>query len=469
LSRRVFSIRDIDWATAALYLSLAIIGWFMVDAAVFDPNHPTSIFDLNTQSGKQGLFVLISIVVGAAILLVDPQLFKTLSYLIYGVSIVLLVGVMVYGVATNGATSWIDLPGGFKFQPSEIAKFATCLALATYLSSVNASMEAIENVVVSLAIILVPTALIVIQGDPGSALVFLSLFIVLFREGLHPIIYILGIIFVTLFVVSLVFDPLFVILGMGLIATAISISNLKSKAVWSIAFLGLLIATYFLYKEHTLNILYAVGAFLLISIIANIIKQKRMLATFLITSVTLMSAFAFSVNYLFYEVLEPHQQDRLNVWLMPEKADPRGSYYNLLQSKLAIGSGGFQGKGHRKGEMTQGNYVPEQHTDFIFTVVGEEQGFIGTFAVIALYLMLLLRITILAERQRSKFTRVYAYGVAGILSFHLLVNVGMTMGLMPVIGIPLPLMSYGGSSLLSFTVMIAVLIKFDSQRLLVFR
>lgn len=469
MSRRTFSVWAVDWLTIALVGGLAVLGWLMVYAAGYDPSNPTGLFDIGTQGGKQFLFIGVSIAVGVALLLMDPQFFKTISYLIYGVAIFLLIGVMVYGAATNGAMSWFSLPGGFKFQPSEITKFATCLALATYLSGANVSMKNLGSIILAISIFAVPAILIVLQGDPGSALVFFALMIPLFREGLTPVIYILALVFIGLFICSLMYNPLAVVTILLLLASLLSIFNMKFQMYWGIAFAVLLGVSLWFYDVSPLFVLGGITLFLLSSLVVNFLGGKKEIALFLLASILAMSAFSYSVNYFFNSILEPHQQDRINVWLMPEKADKRGSYYNLRQSKLAIGSGGIGGKGFTNGEMTQGDHVPEQHTDFIFTVVGEEQGFFGAAGVIILYLILLLRITFIAERQRSKFTRIYAYGVAGIISFHLLVNVGMTMGIMPVIGIPLPLMSYGGSSLLSFTIMIAVLLRFDSQRLLVFR
>ncbi len=471
MSKRSFTIWDIDWITVGLFFGLAFIGWLMIYAAGYNPSEPSSPFSIGTPAGRQFLFLIVAGFVSSAILLIDPQLFKTFSSVIYGIAVFLLLFVLVYGGMTNGATSWFVLPGGFKLQPSEIAKFATCLTLATFMSGLNISMLNLSSVLQALAIILVPTVLIVIQGDPGSALVFLSLFIVLFREGLHWIFYVLGFTFIVLFVSGLMLNPQDVILVILLIGALVGSYGLRPYRWWRVAYAILFLASIFLYRTYPYE--YAFGfiiGFLIVSLGFGAYKQKRATISAMVAlCLVVMSSFVFSINYVFNEVLKPHQQDRINVWLMPEKADPRGSYYNLRQSKLAIGSGSWLGKGPLNGEMTQGNFVPEQHTDFIFTVVGEENGFIGASALLLGYLFLLLRIVFLAERQRSKFTRLYAYGVASIISFHLLINVGMTMGLMPVIGIPLPLLSYGGSSLLTFTIMMAVLIRFDSQRLLVFR
>ncbi len=469
MSRRIFSIRDIDWITVSLYLGLAVIGWVMIHAAGFDPGESQSMFSFSNRAGKQFYFLLFSVFVGGAVLFIDPRFFKTISPFLYWFFIAALIFVYIVGTATNGATSWINLAGGVKFQPSEPAKFATCLALASFMSGARFNIKEIPMALAAIGVFLLPSALVVLQGDAGSAIVFFSLMIALFREGMHPAIYIIALLFILLFVFALVFNPLTVVLLMVIVAIFISAWHNKPRPAWMMAASVLSIGLIF-FSEYFTYCIIAAGAFLLASLGMNIFKKdKSALGIFLGISVVLYSLFTLGVDYAFNNILEPHQQDRIKVWLMPSEADPRGSYYNLRQSKLAIGSGGMWGKGFTEGELTQGNYVPEQDTDFIFTVIGEEQGFVGTFGVILLYAALLFRITQIAERQRSKFTRIYAYGVSGIIGIHLLINIGMTMGLMPVIGIPLPLLSYGGSSLLSFTIMIAILVKFDSQRLLVFR
>ncbi len=468
MSRNTSAVGDLDSWTILLYFGMAVLGWFMIYAAGFDPDQPTGYFDMGTEAGKQAFFILLSVVFAAAILFVDPRIFKTFSYILYGFSILLLVLVMAYGAATNGALSWFTLPGGFKFQPSEFAKLTTCLALSNYLGSLS-HMKDLRTMMVAVGIFMLPAILVILQGDPGSALIFGAFMIPLFREGMTPVVYIIGLAFIVLFVLGLIYNPLQVLIFVMLLASLASMINFSPQLWWRLSYAGLLLLSMLFFKDYTIYVLAGTGLYLLVTLVVNFSKRKRELAMLLLVGSLVMSGFTYSINYLFYNVLEPHQRDRINVWLMPEKADPRGSYYNLRQSKLAIGSGGLWGKQFLNGEMTQGNFVPEQHTDFIFTVVGEEQGFIGVSGIIILYLLLLIHLTMIAERQRSKFTRIYAYGIAGILAVHLLVNVGMTMGLMPVIGIPLPLMSYGGSSFLSFTVMIAILLRFDSQRLLIFR
>lgn len=458
-----------DWLTVAAFMGLAVYGWSLVHAAVYDPSAPTSMLDIDTSAGKQGMYILFSLILGAVVMLLDPRIFKTFSYPLYGFSIILLLFVMVYGGLTNGAMSWFELPGGFKLQPSEIAKFTTGLALATYLASNERGLLGNwQTAAVAMGIFILPAILVVAQGDPGTALVYMAMLIPLFREGLHPGIYILGLGLVVLLVCSLVFSPLAITWVLALLGVGVAAAQAKQPVLWwFLLLLAIGVGLYF-YAEYPVYVLGGTGGLLAAILSMLLVRKKSPLVLGIIFGLGIMSALSFSVNYLFHK-LEPHQQDRINVWLMPGQADKRGAYYNLRQSKLAIGSGGLTGKGHLKGEMTQGNHVPEQHTDFIFTVAGEEQGFLGVMVIIILYVFLLLRLTFVAERQRSAYTRIYAYGIVGIFAIHLLVNIGMTMGLMPVIGIPLPLMSYGGSSLVSFTLMVAVLLRFDSQRLLVFR
>ncbi len=469
MSRRIVTIWDFDWLTVGLYGGLVLIGYLMIYSAGFDPDAPTGFFDFGTFGGKQAIFALVSMLIGGAVLLIDPQFFKTFSIPIYAFVILLLLIVLGLNISTNGAASWIPLPGGVKLQPSEFAKFATCLALAVFMSRPHTSLQETKDVLPALGLFMLPAVLIVAQGDAGSALIFFSFMLALYREGLHPAIYIIGILMAILFVLGLIYPPLTVVTCLAYVACFVTVYGLKKRLPWIAALVVLGLAALWFFPEFPLYVLGAIGVYFLASVSANFSEKKGNLGTLITISVLALSGFTFSLNYAFYEILEPHQQDRINVWLMPEKCDYSGSLYNLTQSKLAIGSGGITGKGYLGGEMTQLNYVPEQHTDFIFTVLGEEQGFVGVFVVIALYIVLLIRLTFVAERQSSKFTRVFAYGVVGIFLLHLIVNIGMTMGLMPVIGIPLPLLSYGGSSLLSFTIMLALLVKFDSQRHLAFR
>ncbi len=458
------SFKHMDWTTFSIYLALISVGLIMVYSVDYDET-AYSVNFFRTSAGKQAIWMGISIFAFFAITLIEWKFWQTFSYLIYGVSIVLLVAVLFLGTNIKGATSWFTF-GSFSFQPAEIAKFGTSLALANFLSSYNASLRDLRTQMISFAIFLVPMGLILLQPDAGSALVFLSFTILLFREGLSPTYFILGAFVAGMLLAGFVFSTEYIALGLLWLFSMILILNLKSrKWIWSLIALALFSLGVLLLQQDQLQaVLYAsIIGFLAISFIIWRNKKGRLAFT-LNGSLMVGLALAYVANYAFTEVLEPHQQDRINVWLQPQKCDPRGSLYNVLQSKMAISSGGLQGKGFMEGTLTKLDYVPEQSTDFIFCTVGEEQGFLGSFGVIALYFLLLYRITVLAERQRSSFSRQYAYAIAGILFIHYFINIGMTMGLMPIIGIPLPFISKGGSSLLGFTIMLAVLLKLDANR-----
>jgi rod shape determining protein RodA len=335
----------------------------------------------------------------------------------YGTTLLLLVLVLIVGRNVGGNQSWIPI-GSFRLQPSEFAKFATCLLLARYLSSSTVKLQEIRTQMVAAFIILIPTALILLQPDAGSALTFSSLIFVLYREGLSGYFLVIEGLSILLFILTVLYNKYYVLIGI-------------------VAFTGFLI--YLFRKNRKMVTVFGIG--LLFSIV-----------------------FVFSVDFAYNSILKPHQKNRIDV-ILGKVNDPRGIGYNLNQSKIAIGSGGLWGKGYLQGTQTKYNFVPEQSTDFIFCTVGEEWGFVGCFVVIGLYLFLLLRIVIIAERQRSTFSRVYGYGVASILFFHFFINIGMTIGLIPVIGIPLPFLSYGGSSLWSFTILLFILLKLDSNRM----
>jgi rod shape determining protein RodA len=407
---------NVDWLTVLIYLSLCTIGWFNIHAAVFDEAHP-SIIDLDTNYGKQFIFILSAIVLGIVILLLDSRFFNGLAPVFYTVTVVLLLTVLVVGRNVGGNQAWIPL-GSFRLQPSEFAKFSTCLLLARYLSGVNVRISEMKSFFTAAAIIALPMLLIMLQPDTGSTLVFCSLIFVLYREGLSPWFLIIAGLLIALFVFSLLFNQLYVIGVLILLAVA---------------------AIYFLRLKRDVIIALAVG--LLLSIV-----------------------FIFSVNFLYKNVLQSHQKSRIDE-LLGIKSDLRGAGYNVNQSKIAIGSGKLWGKGYLQGTQTKYSFVPEQSTDFIFCTVGEEWGFAGSIVVLGLFMFLLMRIITMAERQRSSFSRIYGYGVASIIFFHVVINIGMTIGLVPVIGIPLPFISYGGSSLWSFTILLFILIKLDSNRL----
>lgn len=413
-------IGKVDWWLLLIYFALVLIGWFSVFSAKYDEAYP-SIFDLSQVYGKQLLWIGASLFIGFLVLLVDAKFFNAFAFWIYGVILIGLVAVLAYGTATKGATSWISLGGGLKLQPSEFAKLATALAVASHLGRLDVDLNRRKTRIATYAIIFLPMALVLLQNDTGSAIVFLSFLFVLYREGCPGagLIMLLGVLAILLFVLSLLWlqNTMYIIIGV----------------------------------LFTLNLLF-------------VLMRKRRNWMKIVVIYSCMAAFVFSVHFAFFKVLQPHQRTRIEV-LLGLKDDPRGAGYNLHQSKIAIGSGGLWGKGFLQGTQTKYDFVPEQHTDFIFCTVGEEGGFKGTFSIVFLYMALLIRIIILAERQRSAFSRIYGYAIAGIFFVHFAINIGMTIGLVPVIGIPLPFLSYGGSSLLAFTVMLAIFVKQDANRL----
>ena len=399
-----------------LYLALTLIGWLSIYAAVFNEDH-TSIFDITQRYGKQLLWIGLALVLGLIVLLTDSRFFNGFAFFIYFATLLMLVAVLVFGSTVSGSKSWFQI-GGFGLQPAEFAKFSTGLALAAFLNRLETDMHQTRTKIISIIIIALPAILTLMQYDTGSALVFSAFVLVLYREGLSAIPLVLGLIAIVLFIVTLYFTPLYVIMGIAL----------------------LLAGALFFIKRNLPNII-------------------RLIALFAVASM-----FIVSVGYVFNNILEPHQRTRINVLLGLDE-DLRGAGYNVHQSKIAIGSGGFSGKGFLQGTQTKFNFVPEQSTDFIFCTVGEEWGFIGTTILIGLYLMLFLRLIRMAERQRSTFSRVYGYSVIAVLFFHFTINIAMTIGLAPVIGIPLPFVSYGGSSLWAFTIMLFVFLKLDANRL----
>lgn len=411
---------SLDWWTVALYAILVTQGWFTIYAANFDGLH-TDFLDLTREHGKQILWISVSLVLGILILITDSKFYTTFAYFIYGLVILLLIAVLLFGTEIKGSRSWFTI-AGFSLQPSEFAKFATCLAVAKYLGSLTTRMRDFSAKIIAMAIFCLPAGLILMQGDTGSALVFASFVLVLYRDGL----------------------PTGVLLS-GLLLGVLSI-------------LSLLISKFIL-----------VGALLVLGVgLAYYARKNTGAVMAIIITVILSQGYVFSVDYVFNDILRPHQQERINE-LLGKQSDPQGAGYNVNQSKIAIGSGGLTGKGYLNGTQTKYDFVPEQSTDFIFCTIGEEHGFIGSFVVLGLFFGLLLRIIFLAERQRSKFTMLYAYGVASVLFFHITVNIGMTIGLAPVIGIPFPFFSYGGSSIISFTILLFILLKLDSDRLAVLR
>ncbi len=421
---------NLDWFTILLYLILVIAGWLNIYAAVYNEEFQ-SIFDASQQYGKQLLWIGTSIGLGIILLFIDERFYNTFAYVIYAVVIFLLVLVILIGAETKGATSWFAI-GGFKIQPSEFAKFATNLAIAKYLSTLNIKMSDLKTKLIAAAIIFAPAVLILAQNDTGSALVYGSFIFVLYREGLSGNFLIIGITTAFLFVMALIMRN--------------EVFNFPLDVQ----------------VDGTLLLIILVG--LVCLLIGYLNRKSKQLMVILVAIFVASAGLIKSVDYIFNNVLEPHQSKRINVMLGLE-SDPKGAGYNVNQSLIAIGSGGVTGKGFLEGTQTKYDFVPEQSTDFIFCTIGEEWGFLGSLVIITLFVTLLLRIMFLTTRQRSDFARIYGYGVACILFFHFTINIGMTIGLAPVIGIPLPFFSYGGSSLWGFSILLFVFLKLDSDRM----
>jgi rod shape determining protein RodA len=414
---------NIDWITVLIYMALLLIGWATIYSAVYTEGlspFSTSGGGTSVNTGKQFQWIVGCLVIGGIILIIDGKFFVTFSYPIYTVFIPLLIGVMFFGAMVKGQRNWIRI-GGFQMQPSELAKFTTSLALAKFLSGLNVDVRRWRDKWRAFAIIALPMLIIFIQGDAGSAIVFSVFVLVLFREGL---------------------ESYYLIIGGSVIF--LSVLALLAPKLW---FLWL--------------------AFALIGVVLALLNYKRRQVIYLITGVVLVSSiYVTGVNFIFSH-LKSHQRDRINVLL--GRAVEKGKDWNIRQSIIAIGSGGLTGKGYLQGTQTKLKFVPEQSTDFIFSSIGEEWGFAGSVVIIGLFMGLLMRLLYLAERQRSKYSRIYGYCVVSVLFFHFLINVGMAIGVAPVIGIPLPFVSYGGSSLLAFTVLLFVFLRLDSQRLEVLR
>jgi len=466
--RRIDVARDFDWITLILFYALVCVGAVLVYAVSYSPDQ-ASIMEFPERFKVQLTWIGISALVGGVCLILDSSFYRVFAYPIYFFSIILLVLVLFFGIEVAGSKSWFDLGVG-RFQPAELAKFSTGLAIAAYLSSFDINLKQTKHQLRIVVLLSIPILLILLQGDFGTALVFVALLLPLFREGMPALPYIIGITGTLLFISALVFPLTYVFLVLILLGQALLLAHWQDFPYKVLLFIGVVAASFaaLIYGYHWDALIINTALLIVIGIILAVRKQYA-ITIYTGVSLFLAAGLAFSVDYTFDNILKPHQQDRLNVWLQPHKTDPLGALYNLTQSKLAIGSGGFAGKGFLEGTLTKYNYVPEQSTDFIFCTAGEEHGFIGSVAIVLLFTLLLLRILYIAERQRSRFVRVYAYSVAGIIFFHYFINIGMTMGLVPIVGIPLPFLSYGGSSLLSFTILIFVLLKLDSSRLLVFR
>lgn len=419
----------LDWNTFYIYLALVIIGWLAIYAAEYQEGH-AFIFNLKKDFGKQLMWIGVGLIVGLMILLIDVKLITALPYFLYGIILFVLVIVAVIAKNVNGANAWLDI-GGFKLQPSEFSKTITALALAKFLSQSDVNFKLLPTRLKAIALIVVPSLLIILQKDTGSALVSGAFMLVLYREGLPGYILVIGVSALVLLVAAMLI-PKFILFG---IFAAVVIFILYS---WRRRLRRMRTQIYLLF------------------------------GVFIISSLFVL----WGKDFVMDKVLQKHQRDRIQLTFgitTVDKSVAKKLGYNVIQSKIAIGSGGFWGKGFLEGTQTQFNFVPEQSTDFIFCTIGEERGFIGVLVVLGLYGFLLLRILNIAERQRSKFSRIYGYSVASILFLHILINVGMTIGLLPVIGIPLPFISYGGSSFINFTILLFILLKLDTERIAVLR
>jgi rod shape determining protein RodA len=461
---------NIDWLTVTVYLVLVLLGWINIYSAVYDAGHH-SIFDITQRYGRQLIWIGAALLLAFVILLIETNFYVFFAYIIYGAVIFLLILVLFAGTEVNNSKSWLTI-GGFALQPAEFGKFATALALARFMSSFGFKLKRFKSLIIIGAIILLPAALILLQNDTGSALVYFSFVLVLYREGLSEVVLFFATLIGLLFIFSLVLSEL-VLFGLlaGLALLAFLVVNAGMKHYYKVllsffvAFVLLTAVNYFTRLGYELaqllaGMIFVGGLGIIVYGIRKKLKSYTLIALVFVGSVL----FSVTVDYAFNNMLEPYQQARINE-LLGIESDPLGVGYNVNQSKIAIGSGGFWGKGFLNGTQTKFNFVPEQSTDFIFCTVGEEWGFAGTSVVVLLFLTLFVRLILLSERQRSTFSRIYGYSVAVILFFHFMVNIGMTIGIMPVIGIPLPFFSYGGSSLWAFTILLFIFLRLDASRL----
>lgn len=472
--------KTLDWATIGIYLLLIVGGWFSVCGASYDYGD-RDFLDLGTRSGMQFLWILTSFGLGFILLMLEDRLYDMFSYIIYAGLILLLIATIFIGSDIKGSNSWIKL-GPVNLQPAEFAKFATALVLAKYMNSYSFNIKKGKCAFMLAAFILLPMMLIILQKETGSALVYLAFFLVLYREGMPGVVLFSGVCAVVYFVVGIRFDQVFIadtstpigefaVLSMVLLFAGgmVWVYKNKWKPVRNIiggSVLVLLIA--FLVSEYLIpfNLVWVQWGLCVVVVgyLFYLALSERQKAYLLIGLFALGSVgFLYSSDYVFDNVLEPHQQIRIKVVLGLEE-DLTGAGYNVNQSKIAIGSGGLTGKGFLNGTQTKLKYVPEQDTDFIFCTIGEEQGFVGSAVVLLLFLILIIRLIAVAERQPSAFGRVYGYSVVSIFLFHLFINVGMVLGLTPVIGIPLPFFSYGGSSLWGFTILLFIFLRIDAGR-----
>ena len=460
------TVGGLDWITILVYTVLVLMGWVNIYAAVYDEAH-SSIFDISQRYGMQLIWIGVSAFIAISILLIDDKYYHILAYPLYWFSILVLIGVLLFGKEVNGAKSWL-----FGIQPSEFVKFTTALALARYMSSYSFDIRNLKHLLHVAILLGLPVLIVMLQNDTGSALVFGSFLFMLYREGFNGWVYIALIMIISLFIFSFLLEPtalLIVLILVCVVGEGMTNGNWRSKAIY---LAGLALGSTLIYTVCQLLLSIDISWYLSILIAATlsigvvILYAYRYKINNILTFILLFFGslgFTYTVDYVFNNVLQIHQQKRI-LDLLGLESDLSHWGYNVNQSKIAIGSGGFSGKGFLEGTQTKFNFVPEQSTDFIFCTVGEEWGFIGSAIVIILFVILILRLIRMGERQQEPFGRIYCYCVASVFLFHITINIGMTIGIMPVIGIPLPFFSYGGSSLIAFTILLFVAIKLDASK-----
>lgn len=460
------TVGGLDWITILVYTVLVLMGWINIYAAVYDEAH-SSIFDISQRYGMQLIWIGVSAFIAISILLIDDKYYHILAYPLYWFSILVLIGVLLFGKEVNGAKSWL-----FGIQPSEFVKFTTALALARYMSSYSFDIRNLKHLLHVAILLGLPVLIVMLQNDTGSALVFGSFLFMLYREGFNGWVYVALIMIISLFIFSFLLEPtalLIVLILVCVVGEGMTNGNWKSKAIY---LAGLALGSTLIYTVCQLLLSIDISWYLSILIAATlsigvvILYAYRYKINNILTFILLFFGslgFTYTVDYVFNNVLQIHQQKRI-LDLLGLESDLNHWGYNVNQSKIAIGSGGFTGKGFLEGTQTKFNFVPEQSTDFIFCTVGEEWGFIGSAIVIILFVILILRLIRMGERQQEPFGRIYCYCVASVFLFHVTINIGMTIGIMPVIGIPLPFFSYGGSSLIAFTILLFVAIKLDASK-----
>ncbi|HOU96240.1 MAG TPA: rod shape-determining protein RodA [Bacteroidales bacterium] len=469
MERKIKIWAAVDKVTILLFLLLVLIGWLNIYSAVYNEEQ-RKIFDFSQRYGKQMVWIITTFLLAFAVLNIDSRFYFFFGYLIYGIFILFLFLVLLFGNEINGTRAWFEI-GPFNIQPSEFAKAGTALALAKYLNTRGQELTRLQLLIPAAAIILLPALLTAAQPDMGTTAVYFGFFIVLFREGLSPYLFFTAFLVIILSFVALIFNDLYItilIISLGFLVAALFIRKfstlIKSLMVFAVFTGTLYLLNYYLVKSFSL--LFIIISGLLLSGIFYgwhfyRYKAKELMVIYLFTIGSIL--YVNMVDYGYHNFLKPHQQQRIDIFLRL-KSDPKGAGYNINQSVISIGSGGLTGKGFLRGTQTKYKFVPAQSTDFIFCTIGEEWGFLGSLVVISLYVFLMLRLIFLAERQKSSFSRIYGYGVVSILLIHFFVNIGMTTGIMPVIGIPLPFLSYGGSSLWGFTLLLFIFLRLDAAR-----